>query len=129
MAMFQLTNNRLHYEVNIGGYRTQLASSSELPKGKITVGLRFKPQAKKAAPAKKHTSTDGDFDAHALPQGTVTLFINNQKAGNAHFAPPVPFSTWEGLDIGRDQYTAASKAYAVPFSFEGTLEEVIFEIQ
>ena len=57
-----------------------------------------------------------------------TLYINDQAAGSKHFAPPVPFNSWEGLDIGRDLRTAVSKAYKVPFTFEGHIESVNYDI-
>jgi len=72
--------------------------------------------------------TDGDFSAHELPQGELTLLVNGKVVGSKHFAPPVPFNVWEGLDIGRDLRTPVSKAYSSPFKFQGELVNVIFEI-
>jgi hypothetical protein len=58
----------------------------------------------------------------------MTLRVNGKAIGNAHFIQPVPKSTWEGLDIGRDQRTAVSKDYRPPFAFQGDLESVIYSI-
>lgn len=127
---FFVQNNRLHYEVNIGGYRTVLKSTGELPAGKITVRAIFKlgPQAQGSMAKENNQETDGDFSAHSLPRGTLSLYINDKPSGAGHFAPPVPFNTWEGLDVGRDQSTPVSKAYAVPFTFEGRLDKVVYDI-
>lgn len=120
--------NRLNYEVNIGGYRTSLASTEELPTGDVAIRASFKPSKRHENAPKAKQKTDGDFSAHHLPQGIVTLYINDQPAGSKHFAPPVPFNSWEGLDIGLDRRTPVSKAYQAPFAFEGEIESVNYDI-
>lgn len=118
---------RLHYETNIGGYRTKLYSSGKLPSGQVEVQVHF--AIGKAGHDTAHKQqTDGDFSAHELPQGELTLLVNGKVVGSKHFAPPVPFNVWEGLDIGRDLRTPVSKAYSSPFKFQGELVNVIFEI-
>ena len=129
---FYIKNNRLRYEVNIGGYRTRLASDTPLPGGKISVTASFVRGLE--APVQEHQAqsndafSSGDFSSHKLPQGTLTFYVNGEAAGSGHFSPVVPFSTWEGLDIGRDTRTAVSKDYEVPFAFTGVLETVDFVI-
>ena len=124
-----IKDNHLNYEVNIGGYHTIVASTQALPKGEVSIRATFTPGKNKAGDkAANKSKTDGDFDASHLPQGTITLYINDQAAGSKHFAPPVPFNSWEGLDIGRDLRTAVSKAYKVPFTFEGHIESVNYDI-
>ncbi len=125
---FYVKDNLLNYEVNIGGYYTLVASTKTLPKGDVTVRATFTPGKHKSKKATHTATTDGDFNASHLPQGTVTLYINDKAVGSKHFAPPVPFNTWEGLDIGRDLRTAVSKAYKVPFAFEGKIESVDYDI-
>ncbi|MGB5408048.1 MAG: arylsulfatase [Thiogranum sp.] len=127
-----IKDNRLHYEVDIGGYRGELVSEKVLPVGPLTVKATFVPAPIGTSPAKKSSASEdfssGDFSAHKLPQGTMTFYVNDEAVGSGHFAPVVPFNTWEGLDIGRDTRTAVSLAYEVPFAFTGTLETVNFEI-
>ncbi len=123
-----IKDNHLNYEVNIGGNHTIVTSTQALPKGEVTVRATFTPSKRKPAHKAEHQKSDGDFNASHLPQGTVTLYINDQAAGSKHFAPPVPFNSWEGLDIGRDLRTPVSKAYKVPFTFEGQIESVDYDI-
>jgi len=121
-------DNRLHYEVNIGGYRNTLVSTRELPTGKVTLQVSFKPGKPHEGTAKSTAETDGDFSARHLPQGTITLYMDDKAIGAKHFAPPVPFNSWEGLDIGLDRRTSVSKAYQAPFAFEGEIESVDYNI-
>lgn len=127
---FFLKDNYLYYEVNIGGYRTQLRSERVLPLGPLNVSARFVREKVSAATAGHNAvETDGNFSRHELPGGELQLLIEGVAVGKAHFAPPVPFNTWEGLDIGRDSHTAVSQDYQAPFEFQGQLDYVRYRIE
>ncbi len=123
-------DNRLVYEVNVGGYRTVLESHTELPVGRITLAAHFElDEDAREADQQTQPNDDfsaGDFSAHHIPQGILTLYLDGQPVGSRRFAPVVPFSSWEGLDVGRDLRTPVSNSYAAPFAFSGELHEVVY---
>jgi arylsulfatase A-like enzyme len=126
---FFVRDNHLYYEANIGGERSTLGSSEPLPKGRLTLEAKFVLEKHdQGAGSANKSETDGNFSHQGLKSGQMTLRVNGKAIGNAHFIQPVPKSTWEGLDIGRDQRTAVSKDYRPPFAFQGDLESVIYSI-
>ncbi len=94
-------HNRLVYEYNYVGRVTRVESGIELPLGPCELGMHF--------------TKSGE---HA---GMATLVVNGEAAGEA----PVELLPWRqtmyGMDIGRDQGSTVSSAYAVPFRFDGRL--------
>ncbi len=104
-----ILNNRLIYEYNYAGRVTQLKSDRELPIGPCELGMRF-------AKSGEHV-------------GTVTLVVKDQAVG----ATTVDLLPWRqamyGMDIGRDQGSTVSSAYAAPFRFEGRLLWVDYQLE
>ncbi len=59
--------------------------------------------------------------------GVISLFINDRKSGEAEFGATIPNPAYhEGLNLGFDDLTPVTDAYAVPFNFTGTLKSVTF---
>ncbi|ETX04072.1 MAG: arylsulfatase [Candidatus Entotheonella gemina] len=104
-----ILNNRLIYEYNYVGRVTRLESDRELPLGPCKLGMRFTKSAEHA--------------------GIAALTVNGQEAG----ATPVELLPWRqamyGMDIGRDQGSTISPAYAAPFRFDGRLAWVDFRLE
>ncbi|MFT5481386.1 MAG: arylsulfatase A-like enzyme [Halieaceae bacterium] len=126
---FFIKDNHLYYGANIGGEYTQVRSSQPLPKGRIELQAKFsRDENDKQSEKNGEASSDGSFSHRGLRTGKMTLLVDGKVIGSAPFLRPVPKSTWEGLDIGRDQRTAVSKEYRAPFPFQGTLESVHYRI-
>lgn len=123
---FYVLNDYLHYEVNIGGYRTRLRSEDPLPAGPLTLGLRYRRGGDGKSVAAK--AQGGNFTDHGASGGLVTLLVNGEAAGSAQFSPSVPHNTWEGLDIGRDRRTAVSDLYQAPFTYSGVISRARYTI-
>ena len=122
-----IKDNHLYYEANIGGERSQVRSITPLPPGPSIVEARFQFSDEPGAQPVDNTTTDGNF-AHSGRGGMLTLWLDGQQIGGSHLPRPVPKSTWEGLDIGRDKRTAVSLDYRAPFAFEGELESVVYNL-
>lgn len=62
--------------------------------------------------------------------GTLTLYVDGRKAGSGKIAKTTPFkySLSENQDIGTDTGTPVTYDYQTPLDFEGTLAEVVIEI-
>ena len=64
--------------------------------------------------------------------GQVTLFANDKKIGEGRIPRTVPlaFSTYAGMDIGRDNGLVVDRAYEdkAPYAFTGTVKKVVFDL-
>ena len=64
--------------------------------------------------------------------GHVTLFVNGEAVGEGDIARTVPvtFTSYSGLDVGRDNGLVADRAYEdrAPFAFTGTVKQVVFDL-
>ncbi|HTT50693.1 MAG TPA: arylsulfatase [Streptosporangiaceae bacterium] len=65
--------------------------------------------------------------------GTATLWVNGQLAGEGKMPRTVPiaFSSYAGMDIGRDNGLVVDLAYEdrAPYPFTGTVRSVVFDLQ
>ena len=65
--------------------------------------------------------------------GQVTLFANDQKigAGKIPRTVPITFSSYAGMDVGRDNGLVVDRAYEdkAPYSFTGTVKKVVFDLK
>lgn len=63
--------------------------------------------------------------------GTVTLSVDGKTAGSGRVEKTTPykFSLSENQDIGTDTGTPVTYDYRAPFTFEGTLKEVIVDLK
>ena len=91
-------------------------STEKIPAGKVTVRMLFE--------------TDQPQPGSG---GTVTLWANERQIGQGTMphTVPVAFSSYAGMDIGRDNGLVVDLAYEdkAPYSFTGTVHKVIFDLK
>lgn len=63
--------------------------------------------------------------------GTGTIFVNGQKVATARIdqTQGYLFSADEGADVGLDDGTAVTSAYAIPFKFNGKIKKVTIDLK
>ena len=65
--------------------------------------------------------------------GNVTLWANGKQIGGGRVAQTVPvaFSSYAGMDIGRDNRGVVDFAYEdkAPYAFTGTVKKVVFDLK
>ena len=90
--------------------------TKRIPTGDITVKMLFV-----AEEAKPGTG------------GTVTLWANDELIGEGQMprTVPVTFSSYAGMDIGRDNGLVVDLDYEdkAPYPFTGTVHRVVFDLQ
>ncbi|MCW5738393.1 MAG: sulfatase-like hydrolase/transferase, partial [Enhydrobacter sp.] len=98
-----IKDNRLTYDMNVGGQHHIVVSDRPVPAGNRRLGVRMRRK-------------EG--------RNVATLLIDGEPAGG--FDEPhgfISFISWSGLDIGRDRGSPVSH-YEAPFSFTGKLRKV-----
>jgi arylsulfatase len=92
------------------------ASTEKIPAGDVTVKMLFEADAPKPGTS-----------------GTVTLWANGRQIGEGRLehTVPVAFSSYAGMDIGRDNGLVVDLAYEdkAPYPFTGTVKKVIFDLK
>jgi len=92
------------------------AATSELPAGEANVKMLFE----------SHENTPGSG-------GHVTLFINGAEVGGGDMPQTVPitFTSYAGMDIGRDNGGVVDLDYEdkAPYAFTGTVKRVVFDLK
>ncbi len=104
-----ILDNRLIYEYNYVGRVTRLVSDRELPPDACDLGMQF--------------SKSGEH------VGTVTLLVDDTEVGKISVELLPWRQTMYGMDIGRDQGSTVSSAYAAPFRFDGRLFWVDYHLE
>ena len=98
-----IKDNRLCYDMNVGGLHHLIVSDRLVPAGNRRLGLQMR------------------FRDNA---NTATLLIDGEPAGRFETTVGfVAFISWSGLDIGRDRLSPVSH-YEAPFAFTGKLRKV-----
>ena len=91
-------------------------ATEKLPAGDVTVRMQFT--------ADENTPGTG---------GEVALFANDKKIGEGRIPRTVSwgFSTYAGMDVGRDNGLVVDRAYEdkAPYAFTGTVKKVIFDLK
>jgi len=91
-------------------------ASNPLPTGEVTVRMQFDATEQKPGTG-----------------GHVTLFINDEPVGGGDMPHTVPiaFTSYSGMDIGRDNGLVVDLAYEdkAPYPFTGTVKKVIFDLK
>jgi len=91
-------------------------SDEPLPTGDITVKMLFEADEPKPRTA-----------------GTVTLWANDVQIGEGHMNQTVPvgFSSYAGMDIGRDNGGVVDLNYEekAPYTFTGIVKKVVFDLK
>ncbi len=92
------------------------AATSPLPTGDVTVRMLFEAEENKPGTG-----------------GRVTLFVNDEVVAEDTMPHTVPiaFTSYSGMDIGRDNGIVVDLAYEdrAPYAFTGTVQKVIFDLQ
>jgi len=65
--------------------------------------------------------------------GTVTLYANDKQIAKGRLPQTVPlaFTSYAGMDIGRDNGLVVDRAYEdkAPYAFTGTVKHVLFDLK
>jgi hypothetical protein len=119
MGGFSLSvqDGKLHYTYSFLGVKVEtLTASEDLPTGKVQVRYEFAVDQ----PGKPATG------------GRGRLFIGDKKVGEDHMQQSVPirFTTYAGMDIGKDNGEPVSPSYEAksPFAFTGKIHRVVFDL-
>jgi arylsulfatase A-like enzyme/uncharacterized membrane protein len=110
-------DGRLKHTYSFLGVETYRQVSAEpVPDGEVTVKMLF--TADKAEPG---------------TGGTVTLWANGTVIGEGKMPHTVPiaFSSYAGMDIGRDNGLVVDLGYEdkAPYTFTGTVHKVVFDLR
>jgi arylsulfatase A-like enzyme len=98
-----IKDNRLCYDMNVGGLHHLIVSDRPLPEGNRRLGLQMR--------FRDNTNI-------------ATLLIDGEPCGRFETKVGfVAFISWSGLDIGRDRNSPVSH-YEAPFAFTGKLRKV-----
>jgi arylsulfatase A-like enzyme/uncharacterized membrane protein len=107
----------LHHTYSMLGVETYKQTSTEkIPNGEVKVKMLFE-------------TDEAEFGSG----GQVTLYVNGKKIGEGEMASTVPlaFSSYAGMDIGRDNGLVVDRAYEdkAPYEFTGTVIKVVFDLK
>jgi arylsulfatase len=110
-------DGKLNHTYSFLGVETYKQTSAEkIPTGKVTVKMVF--ETDKPQPGSG---------------GTVTLWANERQIGEGTMphTVPVAFSSYAGMDIGRDNGLVVDLAYEdkAPYPFTGTVNKVTFDLK
>jgi arylsulfatase len=98
-----IKDNRLAYDMNIGGVHHVIVSDRPVPPGNRRLGLRMR---------------------RNKGMNVATLLIDDEPVGGFETQIGfISFISWSGLDIGRDRGSPVSN-YEAPFAFTGRLRKV-----
>ncbi|HUO70019.1 MAG TPA: arylsulfatase [Solirubrobacteraceae bacterium] len=116
-ALWVDAQRKLHHTYSFLGVETyKQVSNGPIPTGAVTVKMLFE--------AEKNTPGTG---------GTVTLWANDEQIGEGAIPRTVPlaFSSYAGMDIGRDNGLVVDLDYEpkAPYAFTGTVKQVVFDLK
>jgi arylsulfatase A-like enzyme/uncharacterized membrane protein len=108
---------RLHHTYSFLGVETyRQVSTKPIPTGDVTVRMLFE--------SEQPTPGSG---------GHVTLWADDQLIGEGDMPQTVPlaFSSYAGMDVGRDNGLVVDRDYEdkAPYPFTGTVHEVVFDLK
>jgi arylsulfatase len=107
----------LHHTYSFLGVETyKQVSTEKVPTGDVTVKMLFEADENKPGTG-----------------GKVTLYANDKQIGEGTMPRTVPiaFSSYAGMDVGRDNGLVVDRDYEVkaPYAFTGTVKTVIFDLR
>lgn len=114
-----IKDKKFHYAHNYLGVQEFLVSSPDnVPEGAVELRFEFQPTG-------KPDLTKGQGSA-----GRAQLYINGKPAGKADLPVTIPLmiSISEGLECGRDSCSRVSSQYTAPFTFTGTIHDVVVDV-
>lgn len=108
---------KLHYTYSLMGVRVEtLDASEDLPTGKVDIRYEF----------------TADKPGQMGTGGRGRLFVNRKPVGANRLEHSVPFrfSSYAGMDIGKDNGDPVSPTYKAksPFPFTGKIGKVVFDL-
>ncbi|GAA1057848.1 arylsulfatase [Agromyces luteolus] len=116
-ALWMDGEGRLHHTYSmLGVEQYRQVSDRPVPTGEVVVRMRFD--------ADEHTPGTG---------GDVTLWAGDEQIGGGRIdrTVPVAFSSYAGMDIGRDNGLVVDRAYRdrAPYAFTGRVRDVVFDLE
>ena len=116
-ALWVDAQRRLHHSYSFLGVETyKQVSTQPIPTGDVTVKMLF--EAEQPTPG---------------TAGHVSLWAGDQLIGEGDMPHTVPiaFTSYAGMDIGRDNGLVVDLDYEdkAPYAFTGTVNEVIFDLK
>ena len=107
----------LHHTYSFLGVETyKQVSTEKIPTGDVTVKMLFEADENKPGSG-----------------GNVTLWVNDTQIGEGRMPRTVQitFSSYSGMDIGRDNGLVVDLAYEdmAPYAFTGTVKNVVFDLK
>ncbi len=107
----------LHHTYSFLGVETyRQVSEQPIPDGDVTVKMLFEADEPKPGSG-----------------GHVTLFVNDTPVGSGTMphTVPVAFTSYSGMDIGRDNGLVVDLSYEdkAPYAFTGTVKNVVFDLK
>jgi arylsulfatase A-like enzyme/uncharacterized membrane protein len=120
----------------MGGFALWVDSDGKLTYTYSMLGVEiFKTVAEEPLPAGEYIATMR-FDADEPKPGAggkVSLYAGDKKIGEGRIerSVPIAFSSYAGMDIGRDNGLVVDKAYKdkAPYAFTGTVKKVTFDLK
>jgi hypothetical protein len=115
-ALWVDADGLLHHTYSMLGVEQYRQVSTEpIPSGSVSVRMQF----------------DAD-ETKPGTGGTASLWANGTKIGEGRIdrTVPVAFSSYSGMDIGRDNGLVVDAAYKeqAPYAFTGTVHTVVFDL-
>lgn len=116
-ALWVDSGGLLRHTYSFLGVETYFQESTEpIPIGEVMVKMLF----------------EADEPKPGTP-GTVTLWANGAKIGEGRLdrTVPVAFTSYAGMDIGRDNGLVVDRAYKerAPYAFTGMVKKVVFDLR
>jgi arylsulfatase len=107
----------LHHTYSLLGVETYKQTSTEpIPTGRVTVKMLFEADESKPGTG-----------------GSVTLWADKKEIGHGRMPRTVPiaFSSYAGMDVGRDNGLVVDLEYEpnAPYAFTGTVKQVVFDLK
>jgi len=120
----------------MGGYAVWVDGDGLLRHSYSMLGVDFYQQTATSKLPTGDVSIRMQFDADAAKPGTggvVSLFANGDKVGEGRIdrTVPIAFSSYAGMDVGRDNGLVVDREYhaKAPYAFTGTVKKVTFDLK
>ncbi len=120
----------------MGGFAVWVDSEGMLRHSYSMLGVNFYKQTATSKLPTGDVSIRMQFDADEPKPGTggtVSLFANGAKIGEGRIerTVPVAFSSYAGMDVGRDNGLVVDREYhdKAPYAFTGTVKKVTFDLK
>jgi arylsulfatase A-like enzyme/uncharacterized membrane protein len=120
----------------IGGFALWVDDGGRLRHSYSMLGVEYYRQIATEPLPKGEVSVRMQFDADETKPGTgglVSLYANDVKVGEGRInrTVPIAFSSYAGMDVGRDNGLVVDREYhdKAPYAFTGAVRKVVFDLQ